>query len=273
MADVKWIKIVTDIFDDEKIKLIESLPNSDTIIVIWFKLLCVAGKSNSDGFLMMNDSISYNEEMLTTIFNRPITSVRLALKTFVDFGMIEILDQSYKVTNWEKHQNIDGLDKIREQTRVRVARHRAKALENKKSNVTCNDTVTQSNAIDIELDKNKNKNRKENKIPYQQIADDYHFICQSFPKLRTITEKRKKSMKSMLNKYSLDELTELFEKAESSDFLSGRDGRWQSCNFDWLMNSNNAIKVLEGNYENKAKSKQASSDNPFLDLAREEGVL
>ena len=49
MADVKWIKIATDIFDDEKILLIESLPEADSIIVIWFKLLCLAGKQNNSG--------------------------------------------------------------------------------------------------------------------------------------------------------------------------------------------------------------------------------
>ena len=64
MADVKWIKITTDIFDDEKILLIESLPESDSIIVVWFKLLCLAGKMNNSGVFMMNDSIAYTDEML-----------------------------------------------------------------------------------------------------------------------------------------------------------------------------------------------------------------
>ena len=47
MADVKWIKITTDIFDDEKILLIESLPDAYSIITVWFKLLCLAGKHTS----------------------------------------------------------------------------------------------------------------------------------------------------------------------------------------------------------------------------------
>ena len=63
-ADVKWIKIVTDIFDDEKILLIESMPESDGIIVIWFKLLCLAGKQNNNGILMLNDKLPYTDEML-----------------------------------------------------------------------------------------------------------------------------------------------------------------------------------------------------------------
>jgi len=38
MNGVQWIKITTDIFDDEKIQLIESMPEGDTLIVIWFKI-------------------------------------------------------------------------------------------------------------------------------------------------------------------------------------------------------------------------------------------
>ena len=82
MADVKWIKIVTDIFDDEKMLLIESMPSADSIIVIWFKLLCLAGKNNNSGVFLLNDKIAYTDEMLSTIFRRDVNTVRLALKSF-----------------------------------------------------------------------------------------------------------------------------------------------------------------------------------------------
>ena len=90
MASVKWIKIVIDVFDDEKMMLIDALPERDGIIVVWFKLLCLAGKQNNGGVLMLNDRIAYTDEMLSTIFRRPINVVRLALNTFEEFGMIEI---------------------------------------------------------------------------------------------------------------------------------------------------------------------------------------
>ncbi|WP_199709559.1 phage replisome organizer N-terminal domain-containing protein [Blautia sp. OF09-25XD] len=92
MADIKWIKITTDIFDDEKILLIESLPEADSIIVIWFKLLCLAGKMNNSGVFLLSDKIAYTDKMLATIFRRKESTVQLALKTFEQFGMIEILD-------------------------------------------------------------------------------------------------------------------------------------------------------------------------------------
>jgi predicted phage replisome organizer len=129
MAEVKWIKIVTDIFDDEKILLIESLPESDSLIVIWFKLLCLAGKQNNSGVFMMNNKIPYTEEMLAAIFRRPLSTVKLALKAFEDFEMIEIVDGVITIPNWGKHQSLDQLELAREQTRKRVAKHRARQKE------------------------------------------------------------------------------------------------------------------------------------------------
>lgn len=124
MADVKWIKITTDVFDDEKILLLENLPEADSIIVIWFKLLCLAGKMNNNGVFTMSNRIAYTDKMLATIFRRREATVQLALQTFEQFGMIEVIDGVITIPNWEKHQNIEGMEKIREQTRKRVAKYR-----------------------------------------------------------------------------------------------------------------------------------------------------
>ena len=129
MAEIKWIKIATNIFDDEKLLLIETMPEADAIIVIWFKLLCMAGKQNNNGVFMLNDRIAYTEEMLATIFRKPLNVVRLALATFETYGMIEVIDNVITIPNWEKHQNIEKLETIKEQTRKRVAEHRKRQKE------------------------------------------------------------------------------------------------------------------------------------------------
>ena len=92
MAEVKWIKIATDIFDDEKILLIESLPDAYAIITVWFKLLCLAGKKNNGGVFLMNDKIPYTDKMLATIFRMNESTVKLALNAFEQFKMIEIVE-------------------------------------------------------------------------------------------------------------------------------------------------------------------------------------
>ena len=125
MADVKWIKITTDIFDDEKILLIESMPSADSIIVIWFKLLTLAGKQNNDGVFMMSNRIAYTDEMLASIFRREISTVRFALRTFEQFGMIEVIDNVITIPNWGKHQTLDAYEKKKKRDRERIARKRA----------------------------------------------------------------------------------------------------------------------------------------------------
>lgn len=165
MSEIKWIKITTDIFDDEKICLIDALPDHDAILVIWFKILALAGKHNRNGLLMMSEKVHYTDEMLATIFRRPLNTVRMALDIFEQFGMVEIIDGVIALPNWEKHQNIDGMEKIKTQTRNRVARYREKqknlALG---GNVTCNVTVTESNATVTEsnaTEEEENKIRKD----------------------------------------------------------------------------------------------------------------
>lgn len=124
MAEIKWIKIVTDIFDNRKIRQIEVLPDGDTIIVIWFKLLCLAGIINDNGNIYITQEIPYTDETLATQFNRPLATIQLALRTFQSFGMVEIIDDMLKISNWENYQNIEGMEKVREQTRKRVQKYR-----------------------------------------------------------------------------------------------------------------------------------------------------
>lgn len=174
--ELKWIKLCTNIFDDEKIALIESMPDADSIIVIWFKILCLAGKQNNCGVLMLSDRIPYTEEMLATIFRRPMSTVRLALTTFESFGMIAIVNGTITIPNWEKHQSIDVVERYKEQTRERVAsyRQRQKAIAAENSsvtqsnvtrnvtcNVTCNADVTPCNAIEEDIEEDIDKNIKE----------------------------------------------------------------------------------------------------------------
>ena len=130
MAEIKWIKITTSIFDDEAIKVIEQMPEGDAILVIWFKLLVQAGIINDSGLVYFKKDIPYTEDMLAIVFHKPVTLIRLALTTFEKFGMIEIADnQSILIRNWEKHQNVSGMEQIREYNRLAKRKQRQKAKE------------------------------------------------------------------------------------------------------------------------------------------------
>lgn len=144
--DVKWIKITTDIFDDEKILLIESMPNAYPIIVCWFKLLCLAGKQNNGGVFMMNDKIAYTDKMLATIFRMKESTVKLAIKTFQQFGMIEISNGIIAIPNWNKHQSLDALEKKRAYQKDLMRRKREAQFQACEANCEANkDTNCEAN--------------------------------------------------------------------------------------------------------------------------------
>jgi predicted phage replisome organizer len=158
MADIKWIKIITNIFEDEKIKLVKSMPEGRTLVLIWFQLLIQAGKTNAAGWIYLSEGCAYTPAMFATLFNESQQMIELALNLFSSkaFELIEIShDGMIYIPNWEKHQNVEGMDKIREQNRIRKnnQRERQKLLLSRDSHVTSQ----QSHATDIdkELDIDK----------------------------------------------------------------------------------------------------------------------
>ena len=176
MAEVKWIKIVTDVFDDEKMLLIESLPSADSIIVIWFKLLCLAGKNNNSGVFMLNERIAYTDEMLATIFRRDVNTVRLALKTFEMYGMIEVINDVITIPNWSKHQTLDQLEERKEYMKdyMKKYRQKQKALSEGKVNSKANSKANvNSLEEEREEDKKEIKNKKEIENICRQLSSSW----------------------------------------------------------------------------------------------------
>ena len=169
MAEIKWIKIATDMFDNRKIKQIEILPDGDAIIVIWVKILCLAGVINEDGCLLFTKEIPYTEELMATQFNRPINTIRLALKTFEQFGMIEVIDSVIRISNWEKYQNIEGMEKVREQTRKRVANYRGR--QKQALIEQCNVTETLRNATEKEEEKEEEVEKERDPLETSTLSD------------------------------------------------------------------------------------------------------
>lgn len=273
MADVKWIKITTDIFDDEKILLIESLPDAYSIIVVWFKLLCLAGKMNNSGVFMMNNQIAYTDKMLATIFRMKESTVQLALQTFEQFGMVEIIDGVITIPNWGKHQNLEQIEARKDYQREyqRKYRKKQKEIADGKHSRKC---LREQNVNSIEEEREEEKER--DKIDYKGIVAAFNSICVSFPSVKALSDARKKAIKAQLKNFSLDDFKTLFEKAEASSFLKGKNDRNWSATFDWLIKDSNMAKVLDGNYDDKpvtyrqtGKTTKAEELNEFYNMAAE----
>ena len=222
------------------------------------------------------------------------------------FRMIERTEKGIYISNFEKHQNTEGMEKIREQARIRKQREREKkralleagntpALpenssgnpetlpENVTDNVTSHVTSRVTEREVTKQNKNKNKNiynissnedivetsektsevpdRKSERLSYDEIMKDFHATCPDLPGIRALNDARKTKIRSLvkeLDKLKIfpgvepeKKLHVIFQAAQNSDFLSGRSGKWNGCSFDWLINKTNALKVLEGQYQNK----------------------
>ena len=136
MSDVKWIKVRTDIFNDEKFDAIKTLPDKNDIQLVWIKLLCLAGQCNESGLLMLTTEIPYTDEMMAKRFDMDVGVVQRALSVFQSLGMIDVEDNIYMVSSWNKHQSEDRLEEIRRKDRERKKEQRDKQkelIEQKKS--------------------------------------------------------------------------------------------------------------------------------------------
>ena len=210
MADVKWIKITTDIFDDEKILLIESLPDSYAIITVWFKLLCLAGKQNNSGVFMMG-KIAYTDKMLATIFRMKESTVTMALNTFEQFGMIEIIDGVITIPNWGKHQNLDQLENKKEYMRnyMKEYREKQKLLTTGKTSCKTNSKTNVSQA-DKDIDKERDKEEEKENI-YSSVID--YLNQKASTKYKATTAKTKSVIHARVAEgFTLDDFKTVIDK-------------------------------------------------------------
>lgn len=214
MSAVKWIKLQTDIFDNRKVKQLERLPDGDTIIVIWLKILTLAGTVNDGGLVYFTRDIPYTDQLLASEFNRPLATVQLALQTFQRFGMIEIVDELIHVSNWEKYQNIEGLDRVREQGRLRQKRWYDK------QKTVPNVSLTLPNAAEKEVDKKEDVEQTEKEsIPTRTRHGEYGWVL--------LTDDQYAKLEKDLGK---DELDRCIRYVDESAQSNGNKNKWKDWN-------------------------------------------
>jgi predicted phage replisome organizer len=150
MADVKWIKLTTDMFDNRKIKHLRRLPDGNNIVLLWVMLLTMAGRCNAGGMIFLTENIPYTTKMLADELDFEETTVELGIQALDQLNMIVTKNGCFSIAGWEEYQNIDGMEKIKEQNRIRHKNwyDRNKSLPNVRSNVS----LTQPNATDIDKD-------------------------------------------------------------------------------------------------------------------------
>ena len=167
MANLQWLKLSTDFFDNNKIKLIESEKDGDTLIRVWIQLLTIAMKCNYQGRLSITEDKPMTVDEFSKIMGKSRKKITKCLEKFEELKMIIIEENFYKIKNWSKYQSADKLEEIRLQNSLRQQKYREKKKsEKEKSNVT----ITQRNTKEEKKIRNKiEKEGDENRSGFKEF--------------------------------------------------------------------------------------------------------
>lgn len=280
MADVKWIKITTDMFDNKKIKYIRKMPEGNNIVLIWVMLLTMAGNCNANGMIYLTENIPYTTKMLADELGFEENIIIMAVKVLEKLNMVLTDDDVLRIPGWEEHQNVEGMERIREQTQKRVQKYREKQklltsqtsdaaeIQNNapdnvtvtESNVTCNVTVTESNAIEREEEKEEEyitvSKDTVRQTEVRRVTEEWNAL--SVYGIKQVSKicpsaKRYKNLTARIREYGLEQVLKAVENVKSSKFLQGKAGgsRQWMITFDWFVLPSNFPKVLEGYYTDR----------------------
>lgn len=133
MIQVQWLKIYTDIFDNEKIKKLLKNRDGDTYCRVWFQLLTLAAKSNQHGDILLGENIPMTIDDLARVMNKTVNKLTTIIQQLCNLGMIIVKEDTIYIRNWDVYQSTDKLEKIQEDNRRRQREYRERQ---KKNNVT-----------------------------------------------------------------------------------------------------------------------------------------
>ena len=257
-----WLKLPSDFFKQKTIKKLRRIAGGDTYTIIYLEMLLLAmQQDNKLYFEGVEDDFA---EELALELDEDVENVKVVLIFLQKHGLIEVIEEDeYLLTQCGTMVGSEGAS---------AARMR-KLRENKTS--LCDTGVTDAlQSGDGEIEKEKEKDieiDKRERINYQEIIDLYNNTCVSFPRVVSISENRKKAIRARLKTYCVEDLKKVFEIAEKSDFLKGKNDRNWTATFDWMLKDSNLAKILEGNYNNRAgKQQQKPNKNKFHNFEQRE---
>ena len=204
-------------------------------------------------------------EELPMFFEKSDTVYR-NLKVLQEKGLIEYIKQGkkdliritakgktwneFKENNSEKNPSFEENS---EKNPSKFGKKSEKQENNSEKNPTNNNTIYNYNNTNI-LNNNihvKNEfSQSCEKIKNKWIKIAYEFDLSG--KQLKINDKRKRAINNLLKEYSLEEMLQAMGKIRTSNFLQGNNKTGWQISFDWFTNKSNFLKVLEGNYDDKA---------------------
>ena len=252
-----WLKLKEDFFTQKYVKALRRLPDGDSLTIIYLKMQLLT--LNTSGKLPFEHIMPNCESEIALTIDEDENKVRFAIEALINMGIIEKLDNDdlYLLCMSELIGSESDSAK-----RVREFRKRNKALQ-------CNEKVTADIEIidkDIENTLLSVGTDSGEPINYKNIVSLFNEICVSLPKIKNLSDNRKRNIKKANEKLNGD-FESFFKKVENSDFLTGRKGNWNCCGFDWIMKPQNLIKIIEGNYDNKTQQSRNTGSGYYIDYS------
>ncbi len=254
-----WLKLKEDFFEEKYVKALRSYPDGNALVVTYLKIALLSLKEN--GCVIYDGVMPTYEEELALALGEDKNIVKLTIEALLRMGAVEKLDNDTLFMIAIQRcfgSECDSAERVR----------KFRALQ-------CNDGVTECNTeIEKENKRKEIEGDTENNssLPcsgkgspacdYKGIVSLFNSICVSLPSVRELTDKRKKAISGAIKLLDGVTFEELFRKVESSDFLTGRAGTWNGCGFDWIIKPSNLVKILEGNYTNKADKPSPGGTQP-----------
>jgi predicted phage replisome organizer len=204
MADIKWIKLYVDMFDNRKIKFIRKLPDGNDILLCWIMIMASAGKCNTGGYIFLTENIPYTPEILANEYEMPLSTIKLAIETFKRLNMVNTdQDGSIYLPNWEEYQSADRMAELREYNRLAKRKEREKQKQLRDVNdmsMTSQRQSSQCQGTDIDLDLDKDKRKKDIRV----IFDFWN--SKKIVTHRAMTDKLNGHINSKLEIYTTEEI-------------------------------------------------------------------
>lgn len=261
-----WLKLKEEFFKSLAMKKLRGIAGGETYTIIYLKMQLLSLRN--EGYMYFEGIENSFPEEIALALDENEENVKVTLSYLQKVGLLkQINDSEYLLTEVPCL-----IGKETDKAEI-MRRKRAKCnekIEKNGNNVTaqlppvtfCYTEIEKEKEKDIDIDTDTEESSERGKKPHEtivsQVVDLFNEVCVSFPKVKKITDKRVKLIKTLLKNSNMAEITEVFHKAEESDFLKGRKSNWKAS-FDWIMNTNNFVKVLEGNYDNKGDFKATES--------------
>lgn len=154
-----------------------------------------------------------------------------------------------------------GIDMAKEQHRKNKENGKKGAAVKAAKKIELAETSQETSEVEEEP-KIKRKTNKRLPATCEEIVNLYNEMCPSLKGTRSINESRKKKITKLLERHSLDEIKEAFHKAENSEFLrnGAKDSTWNGADFDFVINENKFVRILEGVYDDKTDHSGLAND-------------